>query len=286
MPELQAGVGDEEVEGRVTDLVVDRDSAVFDIERVYFDINSAPIGLFLDVLASSSNALCLGILSLKAVGIDRINRIEGHVVNVDIGYFRRIFDQPVTGEGASRDDNVDMVAGSRHGIHGYIGKSVLGLDTGERLHQEVRSSLQRHFAAVEDQHAGAKPGWIGMVRLLDVTDVVRDDVQMGQVERFRFAGFHVNDITLIDYETVDLERIGILQRVLPSLLTQRSRVFLLRCELGVVDMKLRVPQKDICHHAAKEQSPPMDPERHDRGKVATGGCGCASCTTVKSRSVS
>jgi hypothetical protein len=94
VPEFQTGFGDEEVEGRFTDLVVERDSAVFDIERVYFDINGAPIGLFLDDLARNSNALCLGILSLEAVGIDHINRIEGHVVDVDIGYFRRIFDQP------------------------------------------------------------------------------------------------------------------------------------------------------------------------------------------------
>src|SRR6266851_3922947 len=120
VPNLQIGIGDEEFKGRIAGLVVEHKNAAFNVEFLDFNIDRTLIRLFFNSLTRELNTLCLEVSGLGPVDIRYFNRIEGHVVNVDIGYPRGIFDEPVAGECASRDDDVDMVTGSRHGIHGHV----------------------------------------------------------------------------------------------------------------------------------------------------------------------
>src|ERR1700730_1895903 len=143
VPELQVGVGDEKFKRRVAYLVIERETAAFDVELADFNIDRTPIVLFFDGFARNLNALCLGILSLGSVDICNPNPVEDHVVNVDIGYLRRIFDETVAGESASRDENIDMAAGRCYSIQRYVCNGVSGFNARERLQQVVCPSLQR-----------------------------------------------------------------------------------------------------------------------------------------------
>src|SRR5262245_16895102 len=103
-----------------------------------------------------------------------------------------------------------------------------------------------------------------MVRLLDVANVVGHEVQMGQVQGMLLAAFNIDHVSVIDYEAIDLERISLLQSVLPSAIPQRSRILALRRELRPVEVKGRADQAHVGDHACKQQLFPLNPETHNR----------------------
>ena len=75
-------------------------------------------------------------------------------------------------------------------------------------------------------------------------------LSFGQMEWRVYRILNIDDISLVDSETVDLERVGGLERVLPTLLPQRDSVVLFRHQLGLIDVNLRMRKEHVRHHAS------------------------------------
>jgi hypothetical protein len=68
---------------------------------------------------------------------------------------------------------------------------------------------------------------------VDIADVVGREVELPQVQWRVHLILNVNDISVIDNETVNLEWVSSLERVLPTFLPQRNAALLFRYQLGL-----------------------------------------------------
>src|ERR1700687_6437767 len=74
----------------------------------------------------------------------------------------------------------------------------------------------------------------------------------------------IDDVALVDRETVDLEGVSGLERVLPAPLLQRDAVVLLRNQLGLIDMNVWMRKEQVRHHASGEKLLQLDAKAHHR----------------------
>src|ERR1700722_12205482 len=103
---------------------------------------------------------------------------------------------------------------------------------------------------VEDHQVSVKAGRVNVVGRLDIADIVGREVKLRQVQRRVYRILNIDDISILDCETVDLERVGSLERILPTLLPERNLVFLLRHQLRLIDVNLWMRKEHVRHYAS------------------------------------
>ena len=89
---------------------------------------------------------------------------------------------------------------------------------------------------IKDYQAGMKPGRVGIVGRVDVTDVISGEVQTRQMKRRVHRVLDGDDVAVIDGDAVDLERISGFERILPSFLPKGNFAVLFRHELRLINI--------------------------------------------------
>src|ERR1700733_14228936 len=98
---------------------------------------------------------------------------------------------------------------------------------------------------------------------MKVADVIGSKVQILDVQRMLgIICVEVVNVAIDDSETVDLEWVNILQRVLPSLLMERDLVLLLSLELRCINTHGRMRKQHVSDDMSGEQFAPLDSELH------------------------
>ena len=118
-------------------------------------------------------------------------------------------------------------------------------------------------------------GRVHVVGRVDIANVIGREVEFGQMEWRVYRILNIDDISLVDSETVDLERVGGLERVLPALLlsTGLGRSFPTptgsdRCEPSGCERSTSATTR-------RERSSFHSMWKRIIGTSATAGCGCA-----------
>src|ERR1700686_5510406 len=91
---------------------------------------------------------------------------------------------------------------------------------------------------------------IYLVAIVDIADVVGAEGQVSEMKRPIRIGIYVSELAVANSEQVNLEGIDSLNRVLPSLFTERRRVGFFRSQLGQIDMDVRMGQQDVGDYLA------------------------------------
>ena len=80
---------------------------------------------------------------------------------------------------------------------------------------------------------------------MNVADVVRVDREARHLERPLRVGIDVSDLAVADAEQIDLERVDLLERLLPPLVLDGRRVLDLPFELRQVDVDARAVEEEV-----------------------------------------
>src|SRR6266851_2536580 len=105
---------------------------------------------------------------------------------------------------------------------------------------------------------------IHLVAVMDIADVISAERQVSEMERPVRISINISELTVANSEPVNLERVYRLNRVLPSLLTERHRVGFFRAQLDQIDMHVRMRQQHVGDYVTLEDLAPLDMKRHPR----------------------
>src|SRR5438105_2810469 len=130
-------------------------------------------------------------------------------------------------------------------------------DAGDRLGQEVGSSLDACLSHIENSCFGPYGRRIRCGGRSGISDVIRSDVQMLESKRPVRIRIHVNGVTVVNREVVDLEGVDAFYGVLPSLFAQWHLVGVLSTQLYKIDMQPRMKERQVCHDVPGEQVAPL-----------------------------
>ncbi len=237
--DCQFGIVDEEFVVRVGGLIGERKVAVSDDEVTHADLYRWPVVLLLNLLAGRFHPLRFCLLSLRCVNIADGNPVDGGVVNLDPGYLGRVFEQAVARQPPSVHCEIDLANLRIERAYWNVLDRVLRAGAGEGLFEKVRVAVDSGAAGVEDHQGRVEAGRVGVVGRVNIADVIGDEVEIREVQRRIHLILDVHDVAVVNSETVDLDRIDSLERVLPSLLPQRNAALLFRHQLRLIDVDLR-----------------------------------------------
>src|SRR6266851_1540750 len=146
------------------------------------------------------------------------NSIDGRIGNLDPRYLWRVLKQPVARQPASLYRDIDLADLRIERAQWDVLNRVLHPRTRKGLFQVVSMAVDRGTASVEDHQVGVQLGWVSVVGRVDIADIVGREVDLRQMKRRVYRVLDIDDISLIDSEAVDSERVRSLKRILPSFL--------------------------------------------------------------------
>jgi hypothetical protein len=144
------------------------------------------------------------------------DRVDCGLLDIDPGYFWRVFEETVAGQPPAAHRDVDLANLGIERAQRHVRNRILRAGARERLFEEVGMPVDGGPAGAEDHQVSVKPGWVNVFGRVDVADVIGREVETRQVQWRIHPILNVNDISILDCETVNLERIGSLERVLPT----------------------------------------------------------------------
>jgi hypothetical protein len=107
-------------------------------------------------------------------------------------------------------------------VEADIGQLDVALDAEMGLGEEIGVARDGEPAAIEDGRLHPERGRIVAGLGANVADVLRAHLEVAQAQWLGSPRLHVGDVTVLDREIVDLERIGRLQGILPRSVTATS----------------------------------------------------------------
>src|SRR5580658_4889071 len=193
-----------------------------------------------------------------------VHSVDGGIVNIDPGYFRRVFEETMARQPASTHIDIDLANLGTERAQRHVRNCVLRAGARERLFEVVGVPVDSGPAGAEDYQVSVEPGWVSVFGRVNIADVVGREVEIRQMQWRVHCVLNVDDVAIIDSETVDLKRVGSFKRVLPSPLPEWDFVLLFRDQLRLIDVDLRVRKEDVRHNASREKLLHLDVEAHHR----------------------
>src|SRR5260370_38257219 len=102
------GVIDEKLIVRVSGFIGEQEIAVSDIELTDTDMNRRAVVLLLNLLAGLFYPLRFCLLSRWRMNLANANPVDGGIVDIDPGYFWRIFEETIAGQPAAGHRDVNL----------------------------------------------------------------------------------------------------------------------------------------------------------------------------------
>ena len=149
-----------------------------------------------------------------------------------------------------------------------------GVHAGKRLREEVGVAVDRPAPAFENARGRVDRRWVDAVLRVDVADVLRLHVEVGQLEGVFRVRVDVRHRRVPDEEAVDLEGIDLFHRLLPAPLLDRRRIRRLGAQLRQVEIDARPVEDEVRDELQGEKLLPLDarvePRELEHGRFGVG----------------
>src|SRR5262249_39409731 len=150
------------------------------------------------------------------------------VIDLDPGHSGRVFEHTVAGQAPSVHSYIDLANPWIEGAERHVGDHVVRAGAGKWFLEKIGMTVDSRVSRLEDHQASMKPGGVVVVGRVDVSDVIRGEIQTGQMEWRIHRVLNIDDVAIIDRDAIDFERVSGFERILPSFLPQWDLAFLFR----------------------------------------------------------
>src|SRR5262245_1784982 len=133
----------------------------------------------------------------------------------------------------------------------------VGLYAGVRLCHEIGVTVYSNPAVLKDRGLHTEHRGVRALLGVDVSDVLGDDLDALELERPEGSLVDVGHGTVANTHTVDLQRIYLLEGLLPSVLVERCGIGCLRFDMSNVREQCRLEDGKIGHDPTEKQFLPL-----------------------------